>query len=436
MATKFPKIAEVVNKHPEGKLTTLTHFINLETLKASYHELSGKKATGVDDISKMQYGEQLEDNLLNLIDRMKRQDYKPQPVKRVYIPKDGTDKLRPLGIPAFEDKVVQNVINGMLTEVYEPIFMDTSYGFRPGRSCHDALRALNNIIQLKKVNYVVDADIKGFFENVDHEWIMKMLEHRIGDPNLLRLIKRFLKAGIMEEGKWEESEVGAPQGGLISPILGNIYLHYVLDLWFDKRVKEQSRGEAYTIRFADDFVCCFQHRDDAEKFYAALKERLAKFGLEIAAEKSKIIKFGMFAEDDLAKVGQRTETFDFLGFTHYCGKSKNGKFRVKRITSKKKMKSKLKNIKKWMRENFNKPIVELIKELNVKLNGYYNYYGITDNAPGINKYAHYVRRALFRHINRRRQGKPCDFLKFGKLMAKYPLTQPKVRVSVTNLVPL
>jgi len=208
----------------------------------------------------------------------------------------------------------------------------------------------------------------------------------------------------------------------------------VLDLWFDKRVKEQSRGEAYIIRFADDFVCCFQYRDDAEKFYASLKERLAKFGLEIAVEKSKIIKFGMFAEKDLAKVGQKPEVFDFLGFTHYCGKSKNGKFRVKRITSKKKLKSKLKNIKKWLRENFNKPVVELIKELNVKLNGHYNYYGITDNAPGINKYAHYVRRALFRHINRRRQGKPCDFLKFGKLMTKYPLAQPEIRVSVTNSV--
>lgn len=432
MATKIPKIAEVVSKHLEGKLTALTHFINLETLKASYHELSGKKATGVDDINKEQYGEQLEDNLLNLIGRMKRQDYKPQPVKRVYIPKDEKGKLRPLGIPAFEDKVVQNVISGILTEVYEPIFMNMSYGFRPGRSGHDALRVLNSTIQLKKVNYVVDADIKGFFDNVNHEWIMKMLEHRIGDSNLLRLIKRFLKAGIMEEGKRKESEVGAPQGGLISPILGNIYLHYVLDLWFDKIVKKQSRGEAYIVRFADDFVCCFQYRDDAEKFYASLKERLGKFGLEIAVEKSKIIKFGMFAEKDQAKVGQKPETFDFLGFTHYCGKSRNGRFRVKRITSKKKMKSKLKKIKKWMRENLNKPVVELIKELNAKLNGHYNYYGITDNAHGINKYAYQVRRMLFRHINRRRQGNPCDFLKFEKLMTKYPLAQPKIRVSVTT----
>lgn len=430
METRFAKIAEVVKKHSGGKLTTLAHFINTETLEESYHKQNGKKATGVDGETKEQYGKQLKENLENLIDRMKKQAYKPQPVKRVYITKDGTDKLRPLGIPSFEDKIVQDVISGILAEIYEPIFKDMSYGFRPGRSCHDALRELNSTIVTKKVSYIVDADIKSFFDNVDHEWIMKMLEYRIGDPNLLRLIKRFLKAGIMEEGKWEESEVGAPQGGLISPIISNIYLHYALDLWFEKIVKKQGRGEAYIIRFADDFACCFQYRDDAEKFYAALKERLAKFKLEIAAEKSKIIEFGRFAASDLSKRGQKPDNFDFLGFTHYCGTSKNGKFRVKRVTSKKKLKMKLKNIKKWMRENINKPVVELIKELNVKLKGHYNYYGVTDNTPGIKKYAYVVRRALYRHINRRRQGKPCDFLKFEKLMTKYPLAQPKIRVSI------
>ena len=363
---------------------------------------------------------------------MRRQAYKPQAVKRVYIPKDGTDKMRPLGIPSFEDKIVQDVISGILTEIYEPIFLDTSYGFRPERDCHDALKALNSIIETKKVSYIVDADIKSFFDNVDHEWIMKMLEYRIGDMNLLRLIKRFLKAGIMEDGKWEESEVGTPQGGLISPIISNVYLHYVLDIWFEKVVKKQSRGEANIIRYADDCVCCFQYRDDAERFYASLKERLGKFKLEIAAEKSRIIEFGRFAEANLAQKGQKPDKFDFLGFTHYCGKSQTGKFRVKRITSKKKLKSKLKKIKRWMRENINKPVVELIKELNLKLKGHYNYYGITDNTPGISKYAYAVRRALFRHINRRRQGRPCDFLKFEKLMKKYPLVSPRIRVSIYN----
>lgn len=422
MATRFEKIAELVRKHPAGKLSTLVHHINVTTLEESYRELSRNKAAGVDGMNKEEYGMHLNDNLMKLMESMKKQAYKPQPVKRVYIPKDGSDKMRPLGIPAFEDKLVQNVISGILNEVYEPIFLDVSYGFRQGKSCHDALRALNDIIVTGKVNYIVDADIKGFFDNVDHEWIMRMLKHRISDTNLLRLIKRFLIAGIMEQGKWEESEKGTPQGGLISPILANVYLHYALDLWFEIVVKRECRGEAYFIRYADDFVCCFQYRDDAEMFYASLKARLAKFKLEIAGEKSKIIEFGRFAD--------KPDTFNFLGFTHYCSKSKSGKFRVKRITSKGKLKSKLKKIKGWMRENISKPVIELIKELNVKLDGHYNYYGITDNALGINKYAYVVRRALFRHINRRRQGKPCNFLVFERLMAKYPIRPPNIRVSI------
>lgn len=430
MRTRFAQIAEIVNKHPKDKLTTLAHFINRETLEQSYRKMGGNKATGVDGVTKQQYGEKLGENIADLVKRMKKQAYKPQAVRRVYIPKDGTDKMRPLGIPAFEDKLVQDVMSGILTEIYEPIFMDMSYGFRPNRSCHDALRKLNDIIEGKKVNYIVDADIKGFFDNVDHEWLMKMLELRIGDPNLMRLTSRFLKAGVMEEGKWEETERGTPQGGLISPILGNVYLHYALDLWFEKEIKKRAMGEAYIIRYADDFVTCFQYRDDAERFYAELKDRLAKFKLELAEEKSKIIEFGRFAESNLSKKKQTPDTFDFLGFTHYCGKSQKGKFRLKRITSKKKMKIKLRNAKQWMRENLSMPIGNLIKKLNVKLEGHYNYYGITDNTPGITKFAYVVRLALYRHINRRRQGKPCNFLKFMRLLTKYPLVPPSIRVNI------
>jgi group II intron reverse transcriptase/maturase len=430
METRFEQIAEVGRNHPREKLTTLVHYINADTLNKSFQRLNGKKAVGVDEVTKEVYGEELARNIEQLVEKMKRQAYKPQPVKRVYIPKDGTDELRPLGLPALEDKIVQDVISGILEEIYEPIFLDMSYGFRPRRDCHDALRKLNSIIEDKKVNYIVDADIKGFFNNVDHEWLMKMLENRIGDPNLLRLINRFLKAGIIEEGRWEESEVGTPQGGLISPILANIYLHYAVDLWFEKIVKKQSKGEAYMVRYADDFVCCFQYRDDAERFYAELKERLGKFKLQIATEKSKIIEFGRFAETNLGRRGEKPETFDFLGFTHYCGKSKVGKFRVKRVTSKKKLKSKLKQVKQWLRESISTPIVDVIKELNVKLRGHYNYYGITDNSPGIKKYAYVARRALYRHINRRRQGHPCDFLKFEKLLMKYPLVPALIKLSI------
>lgn len=427
---KIAEVAEIVRKHPNEKLTTLVHYINVETLGESYRKLEENKATGVDRITKQQYGENLQSNLEELVTKMKNQDYKPQPVRRTYIPKEGSDKLRNLGIPALEDKIVQGVIGEILNEIYEPKFMNFSFGFRPKRSCHEAIIKLNEIIENRKVSFIVDADIKGFFDNMDQEWIMKFLGHEIGDQNLLRIIKRFLIAGIMEDGKWSESTVGAPQGGLISPIIGNIYLHYVLDIWFDRVMKKQCIGESHIVRYADDFVCCFQFRDDAERFYAELVERLAKFKLEIAEEKSRIIEFGRFAEGSLAKIGKKTDTFDFLGFTHYCGKSRNGKFRVKRVTSKKKLKAKGANIKKWMRENITKPIVQVIKELNIKLRGHYNYYGITDNTPGIKKFAYIVRRALFKHINRRRQGKPCNFLKFEKLLTKHPLLPPRICVNI------
>jgi RNA-directed DNA polymerase len=272
--------------------------------------------------------------------------------------------------------------------------------------------------------------------NLDHEWMIKFLEHRIGDPNLIRIIKRFLKAGIMEEGKWEESSSGAPQGGLISPILANVYLHYVLDLWFEKEVKKQCKGEAYIVRYCDDFVCCFQYKNDAEKFYVALAERLSKFKLEIAKEKSKIIEFGRFAEIDLAKRNEKPDTFDFLGFTHYCGKSKTGKFRVKRLTSKKKLKSKARSMKVWLKNNYTKPIVQLIKELNMKLRGHFNYYGVTDNAKGIEKFHHITRNALYEHINRRRQGRSYNMLKFEKLLKKYPLVPARICVNVLNAKPM
>jgi group II intron reverse transcriptase/maturase len=428
--TEIVRIAKVVEEHPTGKIDTLVHAININTLRASYNRQSCKKATGVDKITKEEYGEKLEENLGNLVERMKNQSYKPQPVRRTYIPKDGTNKLRPLGIPAFEDKIVQGVVSEILNEIYEPIFLNMSFGFRPRRSCHDALRELTRIIETKKVNFIVDVDIKGFFENLSHDWLMKFLEYRIGDPNLLKIIKRFLIAGVTEDGKWEESSSGAPQGGLISPILANVYLHYVLDLWFEKIVKKNCTGKAYIVRYADDFACCFQYRDDAEKFYAELIERLSKFGLEVAGEKSKILEFGRFAESNMLKRNQKPSTFDFLGFTHYCGKSKMGKFRVKRITSKKKMKSKAKNVKMWLETNITKPVIQLIKELNVKLLGHYNYYGITDNMRGIRKFEQIVRRALYKHLNRRRQRKVCNFLIFDKLLKKYPLTPARIRVSI------
>ncbi len=431
MSTELARIAEVVQKHPNEKLQTLVHAINVSSLKAKHQKLDGKKATGIDGTSKAEYGEQLEQNLEQLIGRMKRQAYKPQSVRRVHIPKGNKGETRPLGIPSYEDKLVQGVIVDILKVIYEPKFLDISYGFRPGRSCHDAIKALNRIIETKKVNYIVDADIKGFFDNVDHRWLMEFLGHDIADNNFLRLIVRFLKAGIMEEGKYTRSDVGTPQGGLISPILANVYLHYALDLWFEKIVCHQMKGESYIIRYADDFVCAFQYEEDARTFYKMLKERLQRFNLQIAEEKTKVIEFGRFAATNRERRGEgKPETFDFLGFTHYCSRSKQGRFRVKRKTSRKKLSMKMANMRKWMWDNMHTPIGTLTAKLNPKLRGHYQYYGITDNIRSINSFYHETRKTMLKVLKRRSQKDGMTWDKLSKHLKHYPLVTPRIYVNI------
>ena len=430
METELKRIAEIIARHPNDKLLTLVHLINKETLKYCHQAMDKNKAAGIDGIGKEEYAVKLEENLENLIQRMKRQAYKPQPVRRAFIPKD-EKSVRPLGIPSYEDKLVQSTMSKILNEIYETEFKDFSYGFRPKRSCHDALKALNMTIETKKVGYVVDADIKGFFDPVDHKWMIKFLEHKIGDPNFIKLGYRFLKAGIMEEGKYLESDKGTPQGGNMSPILANVYLHYVLDLWFDVAVRKGSRGEAYLVRYADDFAACFQYKEDAHTFYQALKERLKEFGLELSESKTRIIEFGKFAEENRDKRGEgKPETFDFLGFTHYCSKSVNDKYRVKRKTSRKKYKSKLKVAKVWLKKNMHAPAVNLMAKLNTKLIGHYRYYGITDNSKMLNNFRYEVIKMLFKVLNRRSQRKSYNQEKFEKFLEKYPVVKPKIYVNI------
>ena len=431
METELARIAELAGKTPKIKLQTLVHLINEKTLAMSHQRMPTKKSAGVDEVTKEEYGRNLEENVRDLVERMKRQAYKPQPVKRVYIPKDGTNKKRPLGLPAYEDKLVQSVLNEIFNAIYEQEFLDCSYGFRPKRSCHDALKALDRVIDTKKVNYIVDADIRGFFDNVDHQWTMKFLGERIEDPNILRLVSRFLKAGIMENDEKYDTDMGTPQGGIISPILGNVYLHYVLDLWFEKKIKKESRGEAYLIRYCDDFICCFQYKEDADNFYEKLIKRLKDFGLEMAEDKTKIIEFGRYAEENRAKRGEgKPETFDFLGFTHYCSKSKKGNFIVKRKTSKKKFKAKLRKSKEWLRINMHEPVESLIKRLNAKLVGHYRYYGITNNYEMINSFKFRVTRQLFWVLNRRSQKRSCNWVKFKRMMEIFPIAKPKIYVNM------
>lgn len=432
MGTKLARIAEIAKEKPDEKFTSLYHYLNQEMLTQCHKELDGNKAAGVDNVTKEEYQQNLAGNIEDLVERLKRHGYRPQYVRRVYIPKGDGKEKRPLGIPAYEDKIVQMGLNKVLQAIYEQEFLDCSYGFRPGRSQHDALKKLNTHIEDGKTSYIVDADIKGFFNNVNHERMMEFISLRIADPNIKRLIDKFLKAGIMDGETVEPSEKGTPQGSVISPILGNIYLHYVLDLWFEKHVKKESRGEANMVRYADDFVCCFQYKDDAEKFYAEMKERLAKFSLQIAEEKSKIIEFGRFAEERRERSGKgKPDTFDFLGFTHYCSKSKEGKFRVKRKTSKKKFKQKTKAFAKWIASNKDKmKIHEIFEKVKQGLRGHYNYYGITDNAKGLERYKEEVERLLFKWLNRRSQRKSFDYDKFNLYLKYNPLPKPRIVVNI------
>jgi RNA-directed DNA polymerase len=434
METKLLRIAELAKTQPNLKFTSLTHLLDVEHLKQCHHELRGNKATGVKGITKAEYGEKLNENILDLVTCMKQKSYRPVPVRRTYIPKQDKGKTRPLGIPEHEDKIVQRGMAKILNSIYENDFLDCSFGFRPNRNCHDALKTLNVYLEKRYVNYIVDVDIKGFFDNVDHQWMMKFVKHRIVDSNFLQIIARFLKGGYMEQGKYYKTDTGTPQGGLISPILANLYLHYVLDLWFEQLVRKKSSGQAYMVRYADDFVCCFQNYDDAQKFYNALKARLKKFNLEIAEEKSKIIPFGRFAEENSKRKGQgKPSTFDFLGFTHYCSKSKQGTFRVKRKTSKKKMRSKIKESNEWMKANRHKDMQDIVNRLRRSLTGYYNYYCITDNLTTVNKFVGIVIKQFFKWMNRRSQRKSFTWDKFLLFLKKLPLPKPKVKVNIYEL---
>ena len=425
MLTGMDRILQLVEKYPDRKLQTLMHLINKETLKEVHKKQEAGKASGVDKITKTIYEKDLDENLDNLLKRMKSFSYRPQPVRRTYIEKEGSAEQRPLGIPAYEDRLVQGVIAEILNIIYEPKFYDFSYGFREVRDCHQAMKRLDSIL-FGTTNWVVDADIKGFFNNVNHDWMMKFLEHEIADKNLLRYIKRFLKAGMMEAGEYISTDLGVPQGGLCSPVMANVYLHYVLDMWFEVKVKKHSRGMAEMVRYADDFVCCFQNEDDARDFYEALKERLAKFGLELSEDKSQIIKFGRNA-------GNSAGTFNFLGFTLISGKSRNGNFTVKYRTSEKKLKAKRAKMKIWLWQNMHVPIGEFIKRLNVKLRGHYNYYGLSHNFRKLKGFKRYVERTLFKTLNRRGGKRKLSWEKFWRILEHNPLLPPKITVPLGQL---
>lgn len=428
MSTKITRINEIAKERPKEIFTSVYHLINHELLLECFKELDGSKAVGIDKVTKDEYHFNLEVNLSNLVSKLKTMSYRPTPARKVNIPK-ANGKLRGLAIANFEDKIVQMAVKKIVEAIFEPKFPKCMFGFRPNIGCHDALRYLNENIEKHYTSYILDADIKGFFDNINHENLMKCLEMHIKDRNLLRLIKRFLKAGIIEGTEYREGTIGTPQGSILSPILANIYMYYCIVLWFENTIKKKFKGYSSITVYADDFVCCFQYKNEAKLFYEKLlPERLAKGKLELASDKTRLIEFGRFAKENCKS--SKPETFDFLGFTHYCSTNKNGKFRVKRKTSKKKFNQKVQEYKVWLKENRHKPLKEIMKTTEKKLTGHFNYYGITDNSKMISSYDHCIRMLLFKWLNRRSQRKSYSNIGFDMMMNIFDLPKPKIKINI------
>jgi group II intron reverse transcriptase/maturase len=422
---RLDRISDRAKSQREEKFNNLFSLLTVDLLRQAFHKLERGKASGIDGQTVEQYEANLEGNLLDLETQLHRQSYRPHPSLRKEIPK-GNGKTRPLGIACIEDKLVQRAVVTILERIYESDFYTISFGFRPGKSCHDALSVLGQDIATRKVNWISDADIKGFFDNVNHDQLLEMLQYRISDPRMLWLITRFLKAGVMIEGKRNETEEGVPQGSVLSPLLANVYLHYVLDRWFEQDIKPCCRGEAYMVRYADDFICGFEKENDAKRFQIALKKRLDRYSLELAEDKTKLLRFGRFAERDIQRTdaNQSPGTFDFLGFTHYCGHSRSGSFKLKRKTASKKLRSKFQDLKDWLRHNLTQPLAEVWATLNKKLQGHYQYYGINDNWRWLMKYREAARRFAYRWICRRSQKGRISLRDYARLLEHHPLLVP------------
>lgn len=432
---KLALITERARREPQCRFTSLAHLLDERFLAWCYYRLGRDRASGIDGVTWKEYGEHLEENLRDLVARMKAKRYKPQPAKRVYIPKDEHSK-RPLGLPALEEKIVQKGIAAILEAIYEADFMDCSHGFRPGRGCHQAIAAVSTTIMTQPINHIVDADIKSFFDTVNWQWMMKFLRVRIQDPSFLLLIERFLKAGYMEAGRIVTTEQGVPQGGNLSPILSNIFLHYVLDLWFEKRLKREVRGVCRLVRYADDFVCMVQYQDDAQHVLQALRERFAQFDLVLHPEKTRVISFGRFERQNAQRQERRPNTFDFLGFTHYCASSRRGTFKVGRQTSGKKFCKKCRELNDWLKAVRNRcPVKDWWPVLKAKLTGHYQYYGVSDNMRMLRRYYWVAIRLTLKWLNRRSQKHSFNWQGFGTYLKHYPLPLPRIVHNLNTLSP-
>jgi len=423
---KLSLISGHARRDSDFQFTSLAHLLNVEYLRDCYKSLNRNKAVGIDNVSWEEYGRKLDENLELLVSRLKRRKYKPIPARRVYIPKSETEK-RPLGISALENKIVERGITWILESIYEQDFLNCSYGFRPKMNSHQALKELNDLIMFQPVNHIVEADIKGFFDNVSHEKLMEFIRIRIKDTTLLNLIKKFLKAGYIDEGVLVKPEAGTPQGSILSPILANIFLHYVLDTWFETTVKSHVRGFCEIVRYADDFVCVVRYAGEARRIERGLQNRFNKYGLELHPSKSRNISFGRFERENAKQQNRRANTFDFLGFTHYCDRSRKDSFKVGRKTSRRKYSAKCREMNAWLKAIRNQvKTKEWWKILITKLRGHFQYYGVSENYNGIVRFYKFTLRVVRKWLNRRSQKRKMSWDRFTKYLEHYPLPKPKI----------
>ena len=426
LSNALERVRQVAKRNKDERFTTLWHHVyNIDCLRASYYAVKRNSAPGVDGQTWQEYGQNLENNLQELSVRLKHGAYRPKPVRRQYIAKDD-GRQRPIGIPVLEDKIVQRATAEVLNAIYEVDFQGFSYGFRPGRSQHNALDAVSVGITHRSVNWVLDADIRGFFDSINHEWLVKFIEHRIADKRVIRQVIKWLKAGVLENGIRTTAVKGTPQGGSISPLLGNIYLHYVLDLWADRWRKQTGTGDVIIVRYADDFVVGFRDQGDATCFQAELSERLAEFDLELHATKTRLIEFGRFAADRRRIKGQgKPETFTFLGFTHYCGETRKGHFIVKRKTSRKKLGAKLQEVKAKLRREMHTEVGTTGKYLRSVLLGHYRYYAVPGNSRSLKEFRFVIFKAWLKMLRRRSQKDRTSHRRMTNLANRW-LPEPRI----------
>lgn len=433
---KLSSIAECARGNRSFEFTSLAHLLDAEFLSYCYYGLDRNKAVGIDKVSWQEYGVDVADKIENLVMRLKRKTFKPMPSRRVYIPK-GNGESRPLGISAIENKIVESGIMLILQSIYEQDFLECSYGFRPGRNTHQALNEVDKAIMTQPVNHLVEADIKGFFDNVSHEKLKDFVKIRVKDTSLLHLIDCFLRAGYIDKGVLIDTEKGTPQGSILSPMLANIFLHYVLDKWFEDTVKQHVEGFCRLVRYADDFVCLIQYQEDARKIERALANRFNKHELQLHPEKSRNISFGRFEKLNALNAGRKANTFDFLGFTHFCDKTRKGYFKLGRKTSAKKFRAKCKDLNLWLKSIRNVlPTKEWWKILKAKLRGHFEYYGVSGNYPSIAKYYSIAMRQTLKWLNRRSQKRKMNWWDFNKYVERHPLPRPRINHIFYTLVAL